>query len=159
MIKKILELKENGKSNSEIGKELEMTHQKVAATIKRYEINEANKPQVDEFPASMFAKSSKIVSEVDGIIVMTAREYNEFSEANGRYQGRKEGVVTKLNPQELRIAITGIQRGDRSANDVREHLKNKHGIDDDGIRRAAMALTKEEEISYAEVVKSIGLRP
>jgi hypothetical protein len=161
MIKKILELKNAGKTDTEIGKELEITRQKVGALVKKHQFELESVSVEDEFPIEMFAKSSKVVKDMSmgGSVVLSADEYNEFSEANGRYQGRKEGVVTKLDPMELRVAITGIQRGDRSGADVRNHLMAKHGITEDAIRTAAMKLTREEEISYAEVCKQIGLRP
>jgi len=150
MIEKILKLKKEGKSDTEIAKELKVTRQKVS-----------NKVKEDEFPAEMYAKASNVVKDdsMGGCVILTAREYQQYSEDNGRYQGRKEGQKTKLDPMELRVAITGIQRGDRSAVDTKKHLMDKHGLDEDGIRRVASKLTKEEEITYREVCKSLNMKP
>jgi len=161
MIKKILELRKTGKTDKEIAVELEISRQKVSALVKKYEYEEANKVVEDEFPAEMYAKSTNVVKDeaMGGCVIMTAREYQEYSEANGRYQGRKEKQKTNLDPMELRVSITGIQRGDRSAVDVKNHLLAKHGISEDELRRVAMKLTKEEEISYREVCKSLNMKP
>ena len=158
--KELLELSEEGLSPKEIGVKFGLSAQKVGGLIKKAKMELDMEKSPDEIPPEVFAKSSKIIKDASmgGSVVMTATEYNEYSLANGRYQGRKEGEVTKLDAMELRIAINGIG-ADRSGKDVLEHLKNKHGIDDDGIRRVAMALTKEEEISYGEVLKPLGLRP
>jgi hypothetical protein len=158
---KLLELKAEGKTPKEIGLEYGLTPQKVGGMIKRAEFELENAAEDDEFAPELFAKTNKVIrdSSMGGSIIMTAREYAEYSAANNRYQGRKEGQMTKLDPMALRIAINEIGRGDRSGREVLEHLKNKHGIDDDGIRRAAMALTKEEEVAYADVLRPLGLRP
>ena len=161
MIKDILKLKKDGKTDKEIGDELKITRQKVYALVKKHEYEESNKVVKDEFPAEMFAKKTNVVKDesMGGCIIMTAREYHDYSEANGRYQGLKEGQKTILDPMELRVSITGIQRGDRSAVDTKNHLMAKHGLTEDDIRKVAMKLTKEEEISYREVCKSLNMKP
>jgi len=160
VVKDILKLRESGKSDTEIGKELGITRQKVSALVKKAEFEEDNKVTEDEFPASMYAKESNVVKDdtMGGCIIMTAREYHEYSEANGRYQGRKDGKKGKLDPMELRVAISTIGRGDRSGIDVKNHLLQKHGITEDDIRTAAKKLTMEEEVDYKTVLKPLGMK-
>ncbi len=160
MIEKILGLKKKGKTDTEIGEELKLSRQKVGALIKKHEFEEANKASEDEFPAEMFAKKSNVIKDpsMGGSVVLTADEYHEFSEANGRYQGRKEGQKTRLDSMELRVAITEIQKGDRSAVDVRNQAMNKHGINEAELKTVCFKLTNEEEVGYMDVIKSLGLK-
>lgn len=158
--KNVMDFINRNMSVKEVAERFNTTEQRVELLIRKAEFA-GDFGSTDEFPPEMFSKNSNIIrDESMGIsVVLTAREYHDYSEANGRYQGRKKGKKTRLDPMELRVAITGIANGDRSANDVREHLINKHGITVDDIKKAAFQLTKEEEVSYVDVLKSLGLRP
>ena len=160
MLDKILKLREEDKTDTEIGKELGISRQKVGAIVKKAEFDKDNKVVEDEFPAEMYAKESNVIKDdaMGGCVIMTAREYHEYSEANGRYQGRREGKKGKLDPMELRVEISTIARGDRSGVDVKNHLMNKHGITEDDIRTAAKKLTLEEEVDYRTVLKPLGMK-
>jgi len=145
---------DGGKDTEEVAKEYGISRQKVAAIIKKYELENV---EVDEFPPEMFAKSSGVLRDVNmgGSVVMTGAEYREYSLANNRYDGRKEGQKTQLNTGELRIAMNIVKRGDCSGVDMRDHLMKKHGINEADIMKVAMRLTMEEEQTKVQDVAKL----
>lgn len=138
-------LLKSGKSKAEAGKELGINPQKLGAILKKAALEA--KGDEDEFPAALFAKSTNIITDANmgGSVVLTGSEYREYSKANGRYDGRREGEETILNTGELRISMNIVKRGDCSGVEMRDHLLLKHGITEKDILDVAHRLTKEEE--------------
>ena len=65
-------------------------------------------------------------------------EYKAISKANGTFMGRPEGVVTKLSTEELRVLINEKW--------TPEDIKNKHGLDDEGLKQVVWKLSQEERL-------------
>lgn len=157
MLDKVKELLDSGKQPKDISKELGISFQKVNAYKKKIDADNIGK---EEMTPDLFAKSSGVIRDANmgASVIMTAREYAAYSEANGRYQGRAKGQKTQLNTGELRIALTQIKTGKATGKDMLEHLKNKHGITDADIVNVAAKMTREEESTLQSILKPLGLR-
>ena len=156
---KIVGLTKDGKTPSEIGKELSISHQRVSAVIRKHEAE--NKPE-QEFSPHLFAKSHNDIIDdgsMGSAVIMSAAEYHEYCTANGTYMGRKDGVKTKLNPGELRVHITLIKTGRSTAPVILKHLMDKHGIELKDVVACAHELAREEEKTTARsVMMELGVK-
>jgi len=71
-----------------------------------------------------------------GVLTMTTSEYAEYSEKNGTYMGRPDGVKTKLTTQELRVLI--------NAEWSPKEIRDKHGISEEELKQVVWRLSEEE---------------
>jgi len=76
------------------------------------------------------------VQAVGTLRTFSTTEYAEYSKANGRTMGRKDGEKTKLSSQELRVLIN-------SKWSPRE-IMDKHGIDENELQSVINVLSMEE---------------
>ncbi len=60
---KLLELKAEGKTAGEIGKEFGMSPQKIGGLLKKAEFEKAIEENDDEIPPEVFAKSNKVIKD------------------------------------------------------------------------------------------------
>lgn len=139
-----------GKTPKEVANELGISFQKVNSIMKKEE----------EQSPEMFVKETNVIKDANmgGSVIMTAAEYAEYSKANGRYQGRKDGQKTQLNTGELRIALKQVSMGRASGSDMKQHLLDKHGITEHDIINTAIRLTQEEETPLHKILKPLGIR-
>lgn len=93
---------------------------------------------VDEIPASAFAKeyAGQGVTDKANITVMTAGEYGKYSEANGRYYGRKRGQKTVCTIEEMRALINSGWKPSM--------IMRKHGINEKEFEQLVWKLSKAE---------------
>jgi len=111
IIDDIVKLKDEGLSNKEVGEQLGMTHQKVAALIKKSSEPDAPKAVPKATPTkeetmpelTKFAESEVVV---EGIQILTPEEYVAQNIAAGRAPyGGEIGATQQVSIEELRAYI------------------------------------------------------
>ena len=128
----INELLATGMTKTEVGEDLGISAQKVGMILK------SGKEVVTgdvEIPASRFAKRFE-QGENSKISTLTAEEYNEYSDANGRFEGRKKGQKTTPTIEELRALINSGRKP--------VYMMNKWGIDEEEFKDLVWKLSKRE---------------
>lgn len=134
-------LLDKGNSKTEIGQEFGISAQKVGMILAAANDKSTDKKVREEIPASAFAKEYSQSDLLDGndnskVVIMTAGEYKEYSEANGRHWGRKEGKKTKCSIEELRALINSGWKPSM--------IIDKHGINADEFKQLVWALSQRE---------------
>lgn len=132
-VEQINELLEQGLSKKEAGEQLGLSAQKVGLMLKA---ESSTKVEVlSEVPASNFANTYD-QAENGKIAILTPLEYQEFSEANGRFEGRPNGKKTIPTTEELRALInSGLKP---------QYMMKKWGIDADEFKNLVWKLSKKE---------------
>ena len=158
----IMEDLKAGLSKTQIAEKHGITTQKVSGLIRKAANSKktaAVNPKDEEIPPQAFAKSSGVIIDenMGQSVVMTATEYAEYSRANGRINGRAEGVKTPLNTGELRIALNLRSQNGTPAT-IKKYLMDKHGITEKDIVAVAYALCKEEESVPKDILMQLGIR-
>lgn len=143
----IEELLNSGMSQTAAAEELGIGVGKLKGILKRAKDEAgANKPvttgvAVDvevEVPAGEFAKEygGTGVTNKAHIAVLSASEYAEYSEANGRHFGRKRGEKTVCSIEELRALINSGWKPSM--------IMRKHGINEEEFKQLVWKLSKSE---------------
>lgn len=128
----INELLATGMSKTEVGEEFGLSAQKIGMILK------ASSPLVEsdvEVPAGRFAQEFE-QSESSKITIMTAEEYGEYSQANGRFEGRKKGQKTEATIEELRALINSGRKP--------QYMMAKWGLDEEEFKDLVWKLSKRE---------------
>jgi len=156
----IRELLDSGLSKKEAGEELGISAQKVGSILKQADIalleEEAEEDMGENVPVpvkktkaikgevmsgkspSDFAKTfnKSDITNDENITIFTAKEYTEYSAANGRFQGRELGKKTKCSIEELRALInSGLKP---------KYIMDKHGMNQNDFIRLVYKLSEKE---------------
>lgn len=130
----INELLAQGLSKKEAGEQLGISAQKVGLILKSDNDREVLTGEV-EVPPSHFADTYEQV-ENGNIAVLTPTEYQEYSKANGKFEGRPLNKKIKPTIEELRALI--------NAGHKPSYMMNKWGLDAEEFKALVWKLSKKE---------------
>lgn len=128
----INELLATGMTKTEVGEQFGLTPQKVGMIIKSETKTEVVTGDVEK-PAAMFAKTYEPSGK---IVTMTTEEYQEYSEANDRFEGRKRGEKVQPTIEELRALINSGRKP--------QYMIRKWGISAEEFKDLVWKLSKRE---------------
>lgn len=129
----INELLATGMTKTEVGEQFGLTPQKVGMIISKAEAKTGVVTGDVEKPASMFAKTYELSGK---IVTMTTEEYQEYSEANDRFEGRKRGEKVQPTIEELRALINSGRKP--------QYMLRKWGISEAEFKDLVWKLSKRE---------------
>ena len=134
-------LLDEGMTKKEAGVQLEISAQKVGRILADAKKVEAQLIKDDEIPASVFAETfagqlGNDIEDGSSVVVMTAKEYAEYSEANGRFEGRPLDKKTPLHVEGLRALINGGLKP--------KYIMNKTGMNAEEFKQLVWKLSKKE---------------
>lgn len=134
----IQKLLDDGLTKTQIGEQYGISAQKVGMILASASTSAVKTEVVEEIPPSAFAKTyvQDEMTENSKITIMTAGEYKEYSEANGRHWGRRKGRKTKATIEELRALINSGWKPSM--------IINKHGMDAEEFKQLVWQLSKKE---------------
>jgi len=124
----INELLATGKTKKEVGEELGLSAQKVGMILKGSEV-------IKEAPANQFAETYE-QADNGKIAVLTPLEYQEYSKANDRFEGRPKGKKIKPTTEEVRALLNAGMKP--------SYMMDKWGLDADEFKDVIWKLSKKE---------------
>lgn len=135
--KQIKELLDEGLTKKQIGEKFGITAPKVGMILAKAD-GELETEVIDNKHPSNFARTYQRgeYTENDGIHIMTAEEYQEYSEANGRFEGRPLDKKTKCTIEELRVLINAGRKP--------SYIMKKHGMDEEEFKQLVWRLSTKE---------------
>ena len=144
-VEKILKLSSEGLRSGEIAKKINeeaeegaevITHQAVTKIINQEKAKDSGDGSDKNEPG--YAGVGTIIPEkpMKKTSMETAKVYLDRHKKAGTPYGRQPGQVTKLTTEELRVLI--------NANWTPDMVKEKHGLDAEGLAKVVHKLSKEE---------------
>ena len=137
--KEIKELLDEGLTKKQVGEKFGISAPKVGMILAKAD-SEAITPDevIDNNHPSQFAlKYNKgEITESENIYIMTAQEYQDYSAANGRFEGRPLGkkIIPKI--EEIRALINGGRKP--------KYIMDKFGLDEEDFKQLIWKLSTKE---------------
>jgi len=128
----INELLATGLTKKEAGEQLGLSAQKVGMILKEKSLDVE---VLKEVPANQFAYTYE-QADNGKIAVLTPLEYQAYSKANNRFEGRAKGKKTKPTTEEVRALINGGMKP--------QYMMNKWGLNADEFKDLIWKLSKKE---------------
>jgi len=128
----INELLAQGKTKKEAGEELGLSAQKVGMILKDAAISGE---VIKEVPANQFAETYEQTDNAK-ITVLTPLEYQEYSKANDRFEGRPKNKKLKPTTEEVRALINAGKKP--------SYMMDKWGLNADEFKDLIWKLSKKE---------------